>query len=71
MYCVYIMTNKYHTVLYIGVTNNIEARVSEHRNKHNPTSFTSRYRCFHLVYFEEYESIVEAIEREKQLKKKK
>ena len=49
--CVYIMTNKMHTVLYTGVTSDIVARVWKHKNKVYPKSFTARYYCDKLVYF--------------------
>lgn len=64
---IYIMTNKYNTVLYVGVTNNIERRVQEHRLG-TYKAFTARYNCYKLVYIEEYSSIIEAIAREKQIK---
>lgn len=67
-YFVYILASKQNTVLYIGVTNNLERRVLEHKNKINK-GFTSRYNVDKLVYFEEYTNINEAIKREKQLKK--
>ena len=65
---VYILTNKNKKVLYIGVTSDIVKRIYQHKNKHY-RGFTSRYNCDLLVYFEEYSDIVEAIAREKQLKK--
>ncbi len=67
-YWTYIMSNKTDTTLYIGVTDNLEARVLEHRTGRGD-SFTHRYNCHKLVYFEEYSDINQAIEREKQLKK--
>lgn len=67
-YYVYIMTNKYDKVLYVGVTNSLIRRVSEHKSKIFPKSFTFRYNLTKLVYFEDYEDINEAIAREKQLK---
>jgi putative endonuclease len=67
-YYVYIMTNKYDKVLYIGVTNSLVRRASEHKNKRNPKSFTARYNLNKLVYFETYEDINQAIAREKELK---
>ena len=67
-YWTYIMSNKNNTTLYIGVTDNLEARVQEHRNG-TGDSFTHRYNCDKLVYFEEYSDINQAIDREKQLKK--
>ena len=65
---VYIMTNTYNTVLYIGVTNELKRRVNEHKMKVNPGSFTSVYNIHKLVYFEEFIYVNDAILREKQLK---
>jgi putative endonuclease len=65
---IYIMTNKYHSVLYIGVTNNLQRRIKEHKEKINPKSFTARYNIEKLVYYESFQDIGEAIFREKQLK---
>lgn len=69
LWYVYIMTNKPNGVLYIGVTNNIDERVKEHKLKVYPKSFTARYNCDKLVYFEEYENGLIAEKREKQFKK--
>jgi putative endonuclease len=66
---VYILTNGNNTVLYIGVTADMFRRLPEHRNKINKISFTARYNCNKLVYYETYGRIEEAIAREKQLKK--
>ena len=66
-YYVYIITNKLNTVFYIGVTNNLEKRIWEHRNKMIP-GFSSKYNLNKLVYFEETSDIYSAIRREKQLK---
>lgn len=68
MHCVYILTNKTHTVLYIGVTNNLERRIYEHKH-HLVPGFTDRYHVEKLVYFETTNDIRVAIEREKTLKK--
>ncbi len=65
-YYVYIMANIART-LYIGVTNDLERRVYQHRHKITP-GFTSRYNLTQLVYYEEFGDIREAIAREKQLK---
>ena len=65
--CVYIMTNKYNKVLYTGVTSIIFKRVNEHKEK-LIGSFTSRYNVTKLVYYEEFETMPEAIAREKQIK---
>jgi putative endonuclease len=64
---IYIITNFHNTVFYIGVTNNLERRYYEHKNKINK-GFSERYKLNKLVYFESYENIKEAILREKQLK---
>jgi putative endonuclease len=66
---VYIMTNKPQGVLYIGVTDNINARVEEHKTKVFRKSFTAKYNCDKLVYLEEYHTGSEAALREKQMKK--
>jgi len=66
-YSVYIMTNKNNTVLYTGVTNNINRRVFEHQNKvYN--GFTRKYNVNRIVYYEKLNSIEEAIKRERQIK---
>ena len=64
---VYFMTNKDSTVLYVGVTNNLMRRVFEHREK-QVDGFTKKYNCTKLVYYEIFDRIVDAIEREKQIK---
>lgn len=65
---VYIVTNKNNTVLYVGVTSNLKQRILDHKNKTYKNSFSARYNCNKLVYFEAFEKITEAIKREKQLK---
>jgi putative endonuclease len=65
-YYVYILTNKSKT-LYIGVTNNLERRIFEHKNK-LIDGFSKKYNLTRLVYFEVLNSIEDAIKREKQLK---
>ena len=66
-YWVYILTNRSGT-LYVGMTNDVERRVAEHRVGVDPKSFTSRYAMDRLVYAESYGTAFEAIRREKQLK---
>ncbi len=66
--CVYIMTNFHHTVLYIGVTSNLPQRIFQHKNKVFKKSFTNRYNCELLVWYESFSRIEDAIAREKQLK---
>jgi len=62
------MTNKMHTVLYVGVTFELVSRVYEHKNKVYPQSFTAKYNCNKLVYYLFYSRIEEAIAAEKILK---
>jgi len=66
-YFVYIVTNKSNKVLYTGVTNNLERRMFEHKNK-MINGFTKKYNLTKLVYFEETSDVGSALEREKQLK---
>ena len=66
-YYVYILTNQYHNVLYIGVTNNIQRRVYEHKTG-AMEGFTKRYNVHKLVYVEHCHDVNDAIKREKQLK---
>lgn len=65
---VYIMTNRHHTTLYVGVSSALPSRVLDHKNKKDPKSFTARYNLNKLVYYEFHELIEGGIEREKQLK---
>lgn len=67
-YYVYIISNWTSEVLYIGITNDLERRLSEHSNK-IIKGFSSKYNLNKLVYYEEYSDVSQAIEREKQLKK--
>ena len=66
---VYMMSNKSCTTLYIGVTSDLRRRYAEHRDHAHPGSFTDRYYCEDLVYFEQYDDIAIAINRETELKK--
>ena len=65
---VYILTNKYNTVFYTGITSNLLKRVWEHREK-VVKGFTEKYNATKLVYYETIDNIESAILREKQLKK--
>ncbi len=66
-YCVYIMTNSRHTVLYTGVTNDLVRRVEEHKSGKGST-FTKKYNVNKLVFYESGDDINIAIAREKQIK---
>ena len=70
-YFVYIITNKYRTILYIGVTNNLQKRLSQHYfdSKNAKKSFAGKYNCYYLLYYEKFENSSNAIAREKELKK--
>ena len=66
-YCVYILTNLRHTVLYTGVTGDLRARITQHRGKLLP-GFSKRYNVTKLVYYETGSDATGAIAREKQIK---
>lgn len=66
-YFLYMMTNTWKNVLYTGVTNSLERRVWQHKNE-TVDGFTKKYNCHHLVYYEIYDHIDQAIAREKQVK---
>ncbi len=66
-YFIYILTNKNNTTFYIGVTNNLERRLWEHRQK-IIKGFTEKYNLHKLIYFETFSDVNEALSREKQLK---
>ncbi len=67
-YYVYILTNKANSVLYTGVTNNLERRTLEHIYKIDKSGFAEKYNCNKLVYYEQTTDVSVAIEREKQIK---
>ena len=67
-YYVYILANDLNTVIYTGVTNDLDNRLRLHRTNYNPNSFTARYSVHKLVYYEIYGEITSAIAREKQIK---
>jgi len=62
------MSNERNTTLYVGVTSDLYSRVVEHKTNENPKSFTARYNLTKLVYYDSFQSIDEAIEREKKIK---
>ena len=67
-YYVYILSSKRNGTLYIGVTNDLERRLYEHRNN-LIEGFTNKYNVHHLVYFQDVNDIQSALQREKQLKR--
>jgi len=64
---VYLLTNKTNTVIYTGVTSDLQKRVYEHKQD-SVEGFTSKYNVHKLVYYEVFDSIEDAIIREKQIK---
>jgi putative endonuclease len=66
-YYVYMLTNERRTVLYIGVTGDLQSRLRQHQAAERP-GFTQRYRVNRLVHYETYPDILTAIAREKKLK---
>ena len=64
----YITTNNSNRVLYTGVTGNLKDRITNHKNKKYPNSFTARYNADKLVWFHEFNSIIDANARERQIK---
>ena len=66
-YFIYMLTNRWHTVLYTGCTDSIEGRLGQHKMKVFP-GFTRKYNCDQLVYFERFDDRDAAIAREKQIK---
>jgi putative endonuclease len=70
-YYVYIITNKYRSTFYIGMTNNLKIRLQQHKNniETNTKTFASKYNIEFLVFYEKFTWVQEAIAREKELKK--
>ena len=67
-YYLYILTNKKNGTLYVGVTNNLERRMFEHKHK-LVEGFTKKYGLNRLIYFEVFQYVNDAIKREKNIKK--
>jgi len=65
---IYIVANKKDGVIYTGVTSELKHRIESHKTKKYKNAFTARYNVDKLVYFEEFNSIITARDREKQLK---
>lgn len=69
-YFVYITTNPSKSVLYVGMTNNLSARLFQHyENRGSKSSFAGKFYCFNLVYWERHTYVNHAIDREKEIKK--
>ena len=70
-YFVYITTNENKTTLYIGITNDIQNRLSQHYfdSQNFKKSFAGKYNCYYLIYYEQFDDINSAILREKEIKK--
>jgi putative endonuclease len=68
LYFVYLLTNKNNNVLYVGLTNHLQRRVYEHKNK-LVEGFTCKYNVDKLVYYETTSDVKAAIDREKEIKK--
>ncbi|WP_298761654.1 GIY-YIG nuclease family protein [uncultured Psychroserpens sp.] len=64
---IYIITNKYRTTLYVGVTSDLNKRIAEHQSE-TGSEFTKKYNLKYLIYYEEFSNINQAIVREKQIK---
>ncbi|MFH0952368.1 MAG: GIY-YIG nuclease family protein [Patescibacteria group bacterium] len=67
LYCVYIVTNKWNTTFYIGMSGRLKQRIYEHK-KEVVKSFTQRYQLHKLVYYECFDDVNAAAKREKKLK---
>ena len=65
---VYILTNQYDAIIYTGVTSELRNRIWQHKNNYYLDSFTSKYKCYKLVFYIFFESIEEAIAEEKRIK---
>ncbi|MFT7036317.1 MAG: putative endonuclease [Cyclobacteriaceae bacterium] len=66
---VYILTNPKKTVLYTGMTNDLEYRIIEHYlNRGKPKTFAGRFYCYNLIYYESHVKALHAIDREKEIK---
>ena len=64
----YITTNISNKVLYTGVTSNLKSRITNHKIKKYPNAFTARYNATKLVWFQEFDSIIDARAKERQIK---
>jgi len=67
-YYIYLLTNWNNKVMYVGVTNNLQRRIFEHKEK-SMKGFTEKYNVHKLVYFEQTSNVEAALNREKEIKK--
>jgi len=68
-YYIYITTNPQKKVLYTGVTNDLSVRIIQHwQNKGKDETFAGKYYCYHLIYYEHFQYVHDAIAREKEIK---
>ena len=67
-YCIYILTNRTNKVMYVGMTNDLQRRIREHKGR-MIEGFTKKYNVDKLVYFEESSDVLSTIAREKEIKK--
>ena len=65
---VYILSNINNTTVYVGVTSQLAVRVLQHKEKIHPKSFSARYNCVKLIYYNWFDTILEAIAEEKRIK---
>ena len=65
---VYMMSTSDNTAIYTGVTSNLKLRYTQHLSKMFPKSFTARYHCTKLLYYQEFPDIMSAIAEEKRIK---
>jgi putative endonuclease len=63
-----MLTNKANTVLYTGITNDLEQRLVEHYTSKDNFSFTTKYHCYYLLFYEAFDYVNNAIAREKEIK---
>ncbi|MFY0598393.1 MAG: GIY-YIG nuclease family protein [Cyclobacteriaceae bacterium] len=69
-YFVYITTNPSKTILYVGMTNDLKTRIQQHfESRGDGKHFASKYYCYNLIYWERFQWVQHAIEREKEIKK--
>lgn len=66
---VYILRSQKNGTIYVGMSSDLSGRVEQHKSHYNPNCFTAKYNVTRLVWFERHDLIVDAIAREKAIKK--